>query len=718
MLDSYDAVVVGSGFGGAVAACRLAQAGLAVGVLERGRRYARGGFPRDWHDPLNGWVWQHGQGLFDVRPVNEVTVVQGAAYGGGSHLYANVHLRVPSDGFRTGWPAGYSRAALDPYYDLVAYMLDITPIREDQPLGLPPKTRLMREAADRLGRSAQFCYPNLAVSFKEPRQEHLNKFGVAQEGCRHCGECDIGCNYRAKNTLDLNYLAVAEQRGADVGTQCEVLRLDYDGDSYEIRYRDHVARQDRRVRAPAVFLCAGAVNSTELLLRCRDQYRSLPAVSNRLGHGYSANGDFLAFAMDTESPFEPWDGPTITTGIVYDRGAGEDRKWFIFQEGGFPREIAGLVQALGHRGGQAMDSARVWEDVAREIRELAEKRIASEGVVAADADSAVFLVMGRDRADGRVELMPVTHDLRVTWDVPGNLPLYDTEERFCADVAEALGGRLTLNPLWQRLRLPVAVHNLGGATMADDPAHGVVDGGGEVFGYPGLHVLDGAALPAATGVNPSHTIAAVAERNIEAAIRKLTSDPTWRAPERELATPVTDPVSALVIPTGGTAPPSSPAVGLRFTETMRGYVTRGTPAVGRLPRRRGRGPPCRYRGAVHVDHRHLVPRRLPHLRAAPGRGRGNGVRRGIHRPRRRRRQQRCVPPLQPRRRPGRPPDAVLAAVLRRRRPALPSRRVQGRTRPRHVRRLARHLHAVHGHPRGPPTRRRRARHRRSPHSRA
>src|SRR5688572_19181200 len=145
MRDRYDALVIGSGFGGAVAACRLAQAGRRVGILERGRRYTLGSFPRDWSNPLNGWLYQHDQGLFDVRPINEMTIVQGAAYGGGSHIYANVHLRMPSDGFAHGWPRGYDRASLDPYYDLAAWMLDLNTVSDDQPFGVPPKTQRSRE---------------------------------------------------------------------------------------------------------------------------------------------------------------------------------------------------------------------------------------------------------------------------------------------------------------------------------------------------------------------------------------------------------------------------------------------------------------------------------------------------------------------------------------------------------------------------------------------
>ncbi|GDY28542.1 GMC oxidoreductase [Gandjariella thermophila] len=570
MLRRYDAIVVGTGFGGAVSACRLAQAGLRVGVLERGRRYPMGTFPRNWENPFDGWLWRHDQGLFDVREFGrEMTVVQSAAYGGGSHVYANVQLRMPPESFRRGWPGGYTREALDPYYDLVAYMLDITPVSADQPYGLPPKTRLMREVASRLGRSDQFCYPNLAVNFGDPTTARPNKFGVKQYGCRHCGECDIGCNIQAKNTLDLNYLAVAEQHGADVGTRCEVTTITPVRDGYRVDYRDHASGTRRDVRARAVFLCAGAVNSTELLLRCRDQYRTLPALSERLGCDYSANGDFLGFAFHADESFDPWVGPTITTGIVYDRSSGADRHWFIFEEGGFPRQIAALLQVLSPEHRRRQGPLRHPEQVTGLVRRGARDRVRAPGDVG--HDTAVFLAMGRDKANGRMALHPHTHELCIDWDLAGNEALYDVEERLCADIADTLGAAMADNPLWQYLRVPVAVHNLGGCVMADDPGRGVTDGNGEVYGYPGLYVLDGACLPAATGVNPSHTIAAVAERNIETAIAGMTGR-RHRAPEWKHVHRVTDPLSTLVIPEKGTRPPRTSPIGLAFTQPMRGYL--------------------------------------------------------------------------------------------------------------------------------------------------
>lgn len=574
MRNEYDAVVIGSGFGGAVAACRLAQAGLRVGILERGRRYPLGSFPRDWNNPLNGWLYRHEQGLFDVRPISEMTVVQGAAYGGGSHLYANVHLRIPADGFATGWPQGYDRSALDPYYDLVAWMLDVKTVSEHQPLGLPTKTVRMREAAQRMGRSEQFLLTPLAVNFGDPQTLRPNKFGAPQYGCRHCGECDIGCNFQAKNTLDLNYLHLAERHGAEVGTRCEVTRVTptHDGGpdgGYEVVYTDHAANgARRRTVAPVVVLAAGAVNTTELLLRCRDQHRTLPRLSPRLGHRYSGNGDFLGFAFGTDLPQSPSVGPVITSGIVHDRGTGAGRRWFIFEEGGFPREIAALLQLLDDGDDRLTGLHRAQPEAWAAIRSASRERIGSDGT---DSEhTAVFLAMGRDTADGRLSLLPVTHDLDVDWNLQKNLGLYETEQRFCDDVARALGGRAAYNPLWASLRIPVSVHNLGGCVMADAPSQGVVDGHGEVFGHPNLFVMDGACLPAATGVNPSQTIAAVAERNVETLIRRITDQPRWTAPERPRAVPVPSPLDTVVIPPGGTPEPTTAGTGMQFTATMHG----------------------------------------------------------------------------------------------------------------------------------------------------
>jgi cholesterol oxidase len=460
----------------------------------------------------------------------------------------------------------------------------------------------MQEVAKKLGREAQFFYPNLAVRFGPAGEPMPNKFGVLQEGCNYCGECDIGCNRRAKNTLDLNYLAVAEQRGAEVTTQAEVTRIEPLSPGYRVTFTDHAhAGMQRTVDARRVFLCAGAVNSTELLLRNRDVHGTLPDLSARLGSRYSANGDFLAFAFDTKEPWDPAVGPTITTGMVVDEGQGKDKTWFLFQEGGHPVQAAGLMVAMDPDRAMTLPADLLQRELVKVLRTRSREMAAIENE--RGRFQAVFLAMGRDKSNGRLTLSPVTRELQVQWDVPANLPLYRTQEQLCEDVARALGTRAAYNPLWERLHLPVSVHNLGGCAMAEDAAYGVLDAGGQVHGYPGLYVMDGAALPVGVGVNPSSTIAAVAERNVEQVIRQVKDAPGWTAPERTPAktapaypprvsmrmmpevetvsspvVPGTDPLGDVVIPPGGTPASPTPVVGLRFTERMKGFLQPNHPA--------------------------------------------------------------------------------------------------------------------------------------------
>jgi len=587
--DRFDAVVIGSGFGGAVAACRLAQAGVDVAVVERGRRWRPGSFPRDLSRLDDGWLWLCDHGLYDVKPLNDILAIQAAGYGGGSLVYANVAMRPPQEMFDRSWPKPYSRAALDPYYDLVSYMLDVRPVAPDPQTGtLPPKTRFMAHTADRIGATDAFFHPNLAVTFTDEGPDQRNRFGAPQRGCRFVGECDIGCNVGAKNSLDHNYLAVAERRGASIGLRTEAVYLARDGDGYRVRLREYghpgtgrhgVARD---VGAQSVLVCAGAIGTTELLLRSRDQYRTLPDLPRALGRGYSGNGDFLSFGRDLREPFQPGSGPTITTATFLHTQTAGAEQWFVLEEGGFSGHLAKLVAELDLSQLPAHVAAAVSRGALRAFghaREFAKTLVD-------DPDTAVLLAMGGDRAEGRIELRGRNHRLHVTWDVPTNSPLYAAQRAISANVVRAAGGRPFVTPTWRLFRQPVTVHNLGGARIGTDPDTAVVDQDGQVFGQPGLFVLDGAALPGATGANPSLTIAAVAERCIEIAIRRLTGRPDWIAPERAAAEPRPVPEDRVVRAVVARPAPERIQPGISFTETMRGWVLMADRAAG-SPGRRG-----------------------------------------------------------------------------------------------------------------------------------
>lgn len=350
-------IVIGTGFGGAVAACRLSQAGFDVVVLERGRRYGAADFPAlpdaSVHLPdLARWSWGADQGLWDLQDLGELLSVQAAGYGGGSLIYANVHLRPPPSIWDdTRWPQEYrDPATLDPFYDLAAYMLDVSPVSE-QPQRVPKVERLRDFARDN---GHAFFEPPLSVTFED--KEHL---GLDRPACTLCGGCSSGCGVGAKNSLDWNYLALAERHGAQVRTLCEVRGLErepalqssqnnQDGntDSWRVTYYDHLFDRHASISAPYVFLCAGSVHSTRLLGKLRSTLPSgsLPGV----GLGYYPNADAIGVAYDAEIELRPSRGPAIGASIIHHRGEPGRGDFFLLQDGGYAEELArafGILRA-------------------------------------------------------------------------------------------------------------------------------------------------------------------------------------------------------------------------------------------------------------------------------------------------------------------------------------------------------------------------------------
>ena len=599
----YDAIVIGSGFGGAVSACRLAQAKRKVLIIERGPRY--GGpnkpFPTMDFSTLNllsavtgqgafpdfaGLLWNPYRGLYDIRVQRTMMAIQAAGYGGGSLIYANVHVQPPESTFASGWPAAINLASMKRYYDLVAYMLNIAPIPLVPALKVPLKTQAMKAAADSLDRGGQFFYPNLAINFNQP----ADAFQRVHRGLNQCdsrGRCVAGCDIQAKNSLDFNYLKVAEcDCGAKVLTDSQVTCIEPLRGGYKVAYTNvatkagaHSAPGDSgEVTAHHVFLCAGAWSSTELLLRCRDEFETLRDLSPHLGRKFSGNGDYLAFAFNTAAKITPDNGPTITSAIAYDRKikVSDAPFWFLLEDGGYPRGLSDLVGMLNPRlGREKIDG------VMRQAGAALKTLWPSLPVPAMPPPSAldpthtmVFLLMGQDRGDGTMHLTPKAPQAWIDWPINENRPLYDLEQELAQEFASALGGSVGTNPIWKLFRMPVSVHNLGGCAMAEHEGDGVVDEFGNVFGYPGLHVVDGSIIPRALGVNPSHTIAALAERAVEHTIREILRDNSWEAPQMPAAnkakTASADPIVAALPKTQTAKPEVADEVSITFSELLRG----------------------------------------------------------------------------------------------------------------------------------------------------
>jgi len=506
--EHFDVVVVGSGFGGAVVACRLAQAGASVLVLERGQPWPPGSFPRtprQWRGAL--WAPRQGShGLFEYHHFRGLDSLTASGVGGGSLIYANVMLRKdPSTFAADGLPI--EPGELDEHYDAVAQMQGA----ERYPWAdRTPKTRALLDAAARAGLEAE-C-PPLAVAFGSRPGDPFaddNLHGAARETCRLCGGCDVGCQYGAKHTVDFTYLSAAVRAGAAVRSCCEAHTLLREGGGWRVRYRQHVAARaghpehlldavaapEREVRADRVVAAAGTFGSTGLLLRNR---ASLPGLSRRLGRGFSGNGDLLLFLRGADRYLDPATGPVITASVTVPDARSPSGRGFLVQDAGAPAFSEWLWQGLELPG-----------DLWRALR----RRAPAEAFGTARASAAMMplLGMGRDVPGGRMELRG--DRLVLTWRGTASRRYFEGLEATARRLGDALGARVFR--LGGPLARLVSVHPLGGCAMGRSSEDGVVDSHGRVFGCDGLYVADGSILPGPVGVNPSMTIAALAERIAE-----------------------------------------------------------------------------------------------------------------------------------------------------------------------------------------------------------
>jgi cholesterol oxidase len=515
----FDAIVIGSGFGGAVAACRLAEKGLSVLVLERGRAWT----PADYPSATGkDWVWNRHQperehGWIDLRVFNDVAAVQGAGVGGGSLIGASVFVEAAAQVFDQGWPPEITFAELAPYYARAGAMLGVQELPDGQ---LTARFKLMRDGARAIGAGGRFRKLPLAVTFDpdwtydrphpfaaEASRRWTNPHGRQQGTCIHCGNCTIGCRVQAKNTLDLNYLAAAERQGAQIWPLHLVSGIAPEAGGYRVHF---IRLADGR-RSPGdawsrrVILAAGSVGSTELLLRCRDQAKTLPGLSPRLGEGWSANGDVVTAAVYPDRDVSAARGPTVTCAIDAPDGP-LDEQHVCVADGGYPDAISQALEQLAPSG--------VMRKIVRAFRDTI-----GEAANGRDPLTCIMPWSGQaaDAATGRLSLeptwwTPTQYRLELQWDSNAAAAAVEAVTAMHRSLAAATGGIALESPSWSVLKYLITPHPLGGCRMGRSAADGVVDHQGRVFGYPGLYVADGAIVPRALGLAPARTIAALAER--------------------------------------------------------------------------------------------------------------------------------------------------------------------------------------------------------------
>ena len=494
---SHDAIVVGSGFAGAITAARLAEHGASVLVLERGvwrgppgdevpsdprRPFPRGPM-RVVRDIRNVRFVRAGRGrelmlnpsgLFELHRLGGLSTLTISGVGGGSLVY--LLLVAPEDDFFDSYPDEISAREMARYFERVRSVMRPRPLPQ-----LPEKNRVFEEVAAS-GRLGDVAYADMGVVFGEDpgRPETLrNALGVEQQTCTYLGECVLGCPRRAKTTMDLSYLPLALRHGAELRPLADVFRIERAGGRYRVIYRNRGTGAVRHADARRVVLAAGALNTLRLLFHARDRHRTLPGISPALGRGFSANGD--AFALAWRSPLLSRSDHGPNGGAYLVRRDDRGRQSYVLLEGGV-----------------ALGGARIPRALRRRL-----------------AASTFINTIGRDSGDAELGLSG--NGLRLTKGLDRGL--YDEMHADLLRVGERYGAARTV----LAKGAPMTAHPMGGAAIADTPADGVVDHRGEVFGHPGLYVVDGAAYPAPPGVPPSLTIAALAERQAELLASELGS---------------------------------------------------------------------------------------------------------------------------------------------------------------------------------------------------
>ena len=541
--EEYDVVIIGSGYGGAITAARLATANITpkrrICILERGMEGIPGTFPDEPLDVLQHFLSPlNPLGLYEFARYNEISVIKGSGLGGTSLVNANVAI-IPEDAVfnRAPWPAAIKMNALREFYQKAANTLEIS----EHPRGADLlKIKALKKRGDQ-DPVRKFELLKLAVNFT---RDGVDENGVERHPCIDCGDCVTGCNVRAKNTLYMNYLPIAKNHGVEIFTQVRVLYLEkLAAGGYRIHYERYAPRNPipeagvLRARQ-IVVLSAGSLGSTEIMLRSREHGLQLP---NTLGIRFSGNGDFFGIAYNSDQRTDIMGfgnhlddpvrsavkaGPTIVGVIRYNLTKPLDQQ-MTFEDLSVPRagvEAARRVLAL--LPGTDTDNRPIldWPDNLEEMRRVArDLQFDARGAL---NHTMAYLIMSDDGAKGTMSLKD--DRLWIDWSKAGDQPIFKQIDKEVLAHAKALGAKFIGNPVWSFLQLHhlITAHPLGGCPMGDSHATGLVDDLGRVFDpngakHNGLYIADGSIIPTALGVNPFLTISALCERIADHLIQQL-----------------------------------------------------------------------------------------------------------------------------------------------------------------------------------------------------
>lgn len=512
MKDFYDYVIVGSGFGGSVSALRLAEKGYSVLVIEKGKWFKSEDFPKtNWN--LRKWLWEPRlklHGFFKMTYLNHVTILSGVGVGGGSLTYANT-LPIPKkEFFNSGSWAELNNweQALQPHYQEAYRMLGAA-----QNPFLGPADKVVQEIAEDLGRQEHFQATKVAVHFGESGKTVKDPYfagqGPERSGCTHCGACMTGCRYNAKNTLDKNYLYLAQNLGAEILAEREVYDITpLDGDrgatGYTVAFKSSIgSSSDQKVQAGHVIFAGGVMGTVPLLLKLK-QKNSLPHLSEMVGRNIRTNNESLMVLTSTDAKDTDYtkgiaigsildvDENSHLEPVRYGQGSSFFRlltipvvnhKWLLFR-------LLGVLGVIFSKPGK-------W------VKTTFNKRYSESTVI------TLFM----QTLDSTLQMKLGTLTQLKTQAESGPKPSGFIPE--ASALANSLGRKIKAIPYANFtdvvLGTPTTAHVLGGAVMGASAEEGVIDHENRIFGYENLMVCDGAMISANPGVNPSLSITAISE---------------------------------------------------------------------------------------------------------------------------------------------------------------------------------------------------------------